>query len=103
MFLVLLLLLPVTCTAAWAFFYRPPRNVNRRSTWRFNAASLSIGLVLAGGWAVRTYLVMSATADAAWWPIISIVGVMVILSSILALATLLRNLVVFRGAGSRGR
>jgi ACR3 family arsenite efflux pump ArsB len=45
---------------------------------------------------VRTYLVMSATVDAAWWPVISVLGALIIIPLVLGLATAVRSFVLFR-------
>jgi ACR3 family arsenite efflux pump ArsB len=63
---------------------------------RFNIGALVVALVLAAGWSLRTYLVMSPTVDAAWWPIISVLGVLIIIPLVLGLAAGLRTLVLFR-------
>ncbi len=61
----------------------------------FNWASVAVAVILSGIWCVRTYLAMSTTVDAPWWPIISILGALLIFPLVLTLAAAIRNLVLF--------
>jgi len=94
----LLLLVPIVGVVTWAFFRFAPRHAERQAVVRFNLGALALGLALAGAWCVRTYLVMSPTEDAAWWPLISLLGSLAIFPLALGVAAILRNLVVFRGS-----
>ena len=97
MIAALLLLVPIVAVVTWAFFRFAPRHAERKAVVRFNLGALALGLALVGAWCVRTYLVMSATEDRAWWPLISLVGSLAIFPLALGVAAILRNLVVFRG------
>ena len=92
----LLILLPVVGVVAWAFFRFAPIHANRKVLLWFNLASVTVALFLAAAWGVRTYLVMSPTADSAWWPVIAVLGALIILPVVLGLAAILRNFIVFR-------
>jgi hypothetical protein len=92
----LLILVPIVCVITWAFFRFAPRHVERKAVVRFNLGALALGLALAGAWCVRTYLVMSPTVDAAWWPLISLLGSLAIFPLALGVAAVLRSVVVFR-------
>ena len=96
MIVAFLILLPVVGVVGWAFFRFTPVHPNRKAVLRFNLWSLIIALLLAVMWSVRTYLVMSPTVDSGWWPIISILGALFIVSLVLGLAAILRNFVLFR-------
>jgi len=39
---------------------------------------------------------MSPTVDAAWWPVISVLGALIIIPSVLGLAAAIRSFVLFR-------
>jgi len=91
-----LILLPVVGIMGWAFFRFTPIHANRKVVLRLNLLSLTVALLLAVAWSVRTYLVMSPTVDSGWWPIISILGALLIVSVVLGLAAILRNFVLFR-------
>lgn len=91
-----LFLLPVVGIVGWAFFRFTPIHANRKAVLRFNLLSLTVALLLAVAWSVRTYLVMSPTVDSGWWPIISILGALLIVSLVLGLSAILRNFVLFR-------
>jgi len=80
----------------WAFFRLSPSGAQSRMVFRFNIGALVIALVLAGGWSVRTYLVMSPTVDAPWWPVISVLGALIIIPLVLGLAAALRSFVLCR-------
>lgn len=103
MIAALLILLPVVGVAAWAFFRFSPTHADRRAVLRFNLLSLAFALLLAAAWTVRTYLVMSPTVDAPWWPVISLLGALLIVPLALALAAVLRNFVMFRRPAANPR
>lgn len=96
MIAALLILLPAVGVVGWAFFRFAPIRSDRKAVLRFNLLSLTVALLLAAAWSVRTYVVMSPTADSAWWPAISVLGALTIFPLVLGLAAILRNLVVFR-------
>ena len=96
MIAALLILLPAVGVVGWAFFRFAPVHPDRKAVRRFNLVSLTAALLLAAAWSVRTYVVMSPTVDSAWWPVISLLGALTIVSLVLGLAAILRNLVVFR-------
>jgi hypothetical protein len=102
MVLALLILLPAVVCAAWVFFKFSPANADRKAVVRFNVLTIIVPLLLALAWSVRTYLLMSPTVNSAWWTVISMLGALTIVPSVLGLAAVLRNLVLFRaGMGSR--
>jgi hypothetical protein len=92
----LLILLPVVGVVAWVFFRFAPSYADRKAVLRFNLLSLTVTLLLAAAWSVRTYLVMSPTVDSAWWPVISVLGALIIVPVVLTLAAILRKVVLFR-------
>ena len=100
MIAALLILLPPVGIVGWAFFRFPPIHSDRKAVLRFNLLSLTVALLLAVAWSLRTYVVMSPTEDSAWWPVISLLGALTIVPLVLGLAMILRNLVVSRrGSG----
>ena len=96
MIVAFLILLPVVGVVGWAFFRFTPLHADRKAVLRFNLLSLTVALLVAVTWSVRTYLVMSPTVDSGWWPIISILGALLIVPLVLGLAAILRNFVLFR-------
>ena len=96
MIVALLVLVPIAGVVVWAFFRLSPSGAQFRMASRFNVGALVVALAVAAGWSVRTYLVMSPTVDAAWWPVISILGAMIIIPSVLGLAAAVRSFVPFR-------
>lgn len=103
MIIALLILLPIVGIVGWAFFRFAPKHCNRKSLLWFNLLSLAASLLLAIGWSVRTYLVMSPTVDLAWWPIISLLGSLFIIPVVLGVAAILRNIVLFRKSAKEPR
>ena len=91
-----LLLVPIAGVVLWTFFRFSPSGAPRHAVLRFNLAATILALALAVAWSVRTYWVMSPTVDVAWWPVISFLGALVVISLVLALAAAVRNLVLFR-------
>ena len=96
MIVALLVLVPIVGVVVWAFLRLSPSGVQSCAILRFNVGALVVALALAGGWSVRTYLVMSPTVDAAWWPVISVLGALIIIPLVLGLAAALRTFVLFR-------
>ena len=93
MVVALLILVPIASVAVWAFFRFGPSNTERKTVLRFNLSALGIALLLAVAWCVRTYLVMSPTVDAPWWPIISALGALALFAFVLGVAAVVRNFV----------
>jgi hypothetical protein len=91
----LVILVPVVGAVAWAFFRFAPIHADRKAVVRFNVLSLAVALLLAAGWSVRTYRVMSPTVDSAWWPVVSVLGALVIVPLVLGLAAIVRTFLVF--------
>jgi ABC-type enterochelin transport system permease subunit len=58
-----LILLPVVGIVVWAFFRFTPVHANRKVVLQFNLLSLTVALLLAIAWSVRTYLVMTPTGN----------------------------------------
>ena len=96
MVVALLVLVPIAGVVVWAFFRLFPSGAQSRMVLRFNVWALVVALAVAVGWSVRTYLVMSPTVDAAWWPVISVLGALIIIPSVLGLAAAIRSFVLFR-------
>ena len=96
MIVALIVLVPIAGVVVWAFFRLSPSGAQSSTVLRFNVGALVVALALAGGWSVRTYLVMSPTVDAAWWPVISILGALIIVPFVLGLAAALRTFVLCR-------
>ena len=96
MIVALLFLVPIAGVVVWAFFRFSPSRAQSRMVLRFNIWALVVALALAVGWSVRTYLVMSPTVDAPWWPVISVLGALIIIPLVLGLAAALRTFVLFR-------
>jgi hypothetical protein len=96
MIAALLILLPVVGVVAWVFFRYTPAHAEREALFRFNIVALIVAAGLGAAWSLRTYLLMSPTVDSAWWPVISALGVLVVVPLVLGLAAILRHFVVFR-------
>jgi hypothetical protein len=92
----LLVLVPIAGVVVWAFFRLSPSGAQSRRVLCFNVGALVVALTIAAGWSVRTYLVMSPTVDAPWWPVISVLGALIIIPSVLGLAAALRTFVLCR-------
>jgi len=96
MIAALIILLPLTALTVWLFVRHVPVNTNRKAWRQFNALSLAVTMLLAVAWGVRTYIVMSPTVDSGWWPVISILGALVIVPVSLAVAAIARKFIVSR-------
>ncbi len=95
MILSLLVLVPLLALSVWAFFRFTPPGIHR-GLRRYNASAVLVGVLLCGGYSVLVYTRMVGSVDASWWPVLSLLGSLVIFPGWLLLAGLLRNLVIFR-------
>jgi len=93
MVVAFLILVPIAGVAVWAFFRFGPAGAERKAVLRFNLSALGIALLLGVAWCVRTYLVMSPTVDAPWWPTISALGALALFAFVLGVAAVVRNFV----------
>jgi len=96
MIVALLVMVPIAGVVVWMFFRLSPSGAQSRTVLRFNIGALVVALALAAGWSLRTYLVMSPTVDAPWWPVISVLGALIIIPLVLGLAAALRAFVLCR-------
>ena len=96
MIVALLVLVPIAGVVVWAFIRLSPSDTQPRTVLRFNVGAVVVAIALAAAWSVRTYLVMSPTVDAPWWPVISVLGALIIIPLVLGLAAALRTFVLFR-------
>ena len=96
MIVTLLVLVPIAGVVVWAFFRLSPSGAQSHTVLRFNVGALVVALALAAGWSVRTYPIMSPTVDVAWWPVISVLGALIIIPLVLGLAAAVRTFVLCR-------
>ena len=101
MILALLLLLPLTAFVVWGFFRTSPPAASGVAVRRFNVVAVGLALIVVVAWDVHVYRAMTATPDAAWWPVIATLGTLAGIALVLLLAGLLRNLLLFRRHGHR--
>ena len=97
MIVALFVLVPIAGMTIWAFFRYASAGARPSALRRFNVGALAAALLIAAAWTVRTYLVMSPTEDAAWWPVISLLGALAIVPVVLGIAAVIRK--VFGGKG----
>ncbi|MGH7198021.1 MAG: hypothetical protein ACREH5_04680 [Candidatus Omnitrophota bacterium] len=90
------------CAAVtWIYFYLEPRTPNQNALKAYNWATVAAGLALCGVFAWRMNQRMADTTDAQWWPVIALLGSLLLFSIILLVGGILRNLVFFRSAKYR--
>jgi hypothetical protein len=92
MVLALMVLVPVLAFSAWAF-YRCTPSATGHDMQRYNGTAVLVGALLCVGWSVRTHHQMVGTVDRPWWPVVSILGSMVIFPVWLGLAGVLRSVI----------
>jgi len=97
MIVALFVLVPIAGMTIWAFFRFAASGTRPRTLRRFNVGALAAALLIAAAWSVRTYLVMSPTEDAAWWPVISLLGALAIVPLVLGIAAVIRTLFGMKG------
>jgi len=96
MALLLAILGPISIFAAWAFFRFSPRVAARRGLLLYNAGVLVLAAILCSALTVGLYVSMSGGQDQGWWPVLSLLGSLVIFTLCLLVGGLIRNFLVFR-------
>jgi hypothetical protein len=97
MIVALFVLVPIAGMTIWAFFRYAPARGQPRALRRFNSGAVVAAFLIAAAWSVRTYIVMSPTEDAAWWPVISLLGALAIVPVVLGIAAVIRTLFGMKG------
>lgn len=96
MALSLVILGSISILAAWAFFRFSPRVAARQGVLLYNAGVFVLAAILCSALTVGLYVSMSGGQDQGWWPVLSLLGSLVIFTLCLLVGGLIRNFLVFR-------
>ena len=96
MALLLLILGPISILAAWAYFRLSPKVAARQGLLLYNAGVFVLAGILCSALTVALYASMSGGPDQGWWPVLSLLGSLVIFVLCLLMGGLIRNFLVFR-------
>ena len=102
MILVLIVLVPIFLLSVWAFLRYSPRMEGRKGVLLFNLSVLVVGLLLCAFLTFKVYASMGVGPDRAWWPILSVLGTLVVFPVVLLVAGTVRNGVVFKPPNNHG-
>jgi hypothetical protein len=103
MIISLLILLPLALLALWFFTKSSPRGDGKGGVFLFNALVLAASVLFCGALTLKVYAMLAGGPDRAWWPVLSVLGSLLLFSACLTLGGLIRNLIVFppRGTGDK--
>jgi len=97
-----ILLAPILLISFWAFISFSPKVGNRQGVLVFNLCVLVVGSLLCALLTLKIYSSMAAGTDRAWWPILSLLGTLVVFPVVLLAGRLVRNGLVFRPPNNHG-
>ncbi len=96
MILALSIEVPLLLFTLWLFVKFSPSGVERKRLYLFNTLVFVVAVILCGALTLKIYSVMADSLDEAWWPMLSVLGSLVVLPLCLAIGGLIRNYLVFR-------
>ena len=96
MALLLVILGPISILAAWVYFRLSPKVAARQGLLLYNAGVFLVAGILCSALTVGLYASMSGGPDEGWWPVLSLLGSLLIFTLCLLVGGLIRNLLVFR-------
>lgn len=90
MIFALILLIPLLILALWVYIKKSPKELNRSQVRVFDLSVFFIAVLLSLAFILKTYSKLSSGPDRAWWPILSILGSMGIITLCLVVGALIR-------------
>ena len=96
MILALIILAPLVILALWQFIKLSPEGVEKRKVRFYNSVVLLVGVLLCGLLTLNVYENMAGGSDRAWWPVLSVLGSLVVFPVCLMVGGIIRNYLVFR-------
>ncbi len=96
MILALIILVPLVLLALWQFIKFSPEGVEKKKLLFCNSVVIIIGVILCGLLTLNVYVNMAGGSDRAWWPILSVLGSLVVFPVCLTVGGIIRNYLVFR-------
>ncbi len=102
MIFVFIVLVPILLISFWAFIRLSPKVGDRQGVLVFNLCVLVVGSLLCALLTLKIYSSMAAGPDRACWPILSVLGTLVVFPVVLLAGGLVRNGLVFRPPNNDG-
>jgi len=100
MILSLIILVPIALVALWFFFKSSPKGVQNNQIHFFNAGVVVAGVLLCGALTYKVYLMLAGGTDRAWWPVLSVLGSLIVFPATLMVGGIIRSFVGFRSSKS---
>ena len=97
MIMAYLVLIPILLLALWLFFKSSPKENNSKKILGYNLFTIFLAVALSVFYSLRLRASMIDGSDFGWWPVLSFLASLVIMTGVLILSGLLRNLLIFRG------
>jgi hypothetical protein len=96
MILSLLILLPLCVLTVWWFLRSVPRSAPAATVRVYNGIIFGVALLLSALPAWWLHGRLEGTADAGWWPVLSVLASFLVFPLVLAVGVLIRNLSLLR-------
>jgi len=96
MIAALCVLAPFSAACIWFFFRLSPQVENRKRVHLYNIIMMLCAFLFCVIFTTYVYRSMIETHDRAWWPVLSMLGALIIFPVTLVVGALLRNLLFFR-------
>jgi len=93
-------IIPIFLLIVIFFFVLSPKHHAMRKVRLFNGVSVFCAVGLSSGYVLYIKQAMEGGSDFGWWPVLSILGLMVISGVVLIVAGLVRNMIFFRKPGA---
>lgn len=93
--LFLIVLIPILAFSVWAFFWFTPSRSSQRIAW-YNAAVIVAGVSVCAAFSLWLRSQMIEGTDFGWWPVLAVLGSLVVFPTWLLFGGCLRNFVFFR-------
>ena len=101
MIFALIILVPILVFSVWAFLRFSPKVESRQRILLFNLSVLGVGLLLCAFLTLKVYGNLAAGPDRAWWPVLSVLGAMVVFPVVLLVGGVVRKSILFKSPNNR--
>jgi len=102
MIFAFIVLVPILVFSVWGFLRFSPKVERRQRILLFNLSVLMVGLLLCALLTLKVHANLAAGHDRAWWPILSVLGTLVVFPVVLLAGGLFRNGILFKPPNNRG-
>jgi len=96
MLLFYIILIPLFIASLWLFFKTSPKQINSKSIKIYNLGAITLAIFLSFIYTFTLRASMINGSDFGWWPVLSFIFSLIISISVLFVAGIIRNFIIFR-------